>query len=297
MLPGGDPMTLRLIALNGLRLSVAGALLCLSPAFAQTSPSQTQAAKTRVSPVTHSPATQTPAVNAAADQPKSRIDPCSAAWIQAAARAQVAPNLIGCTIQDVAVPLARVGILPSPSEHDGPEPAGTIIAQKPVAGEPLKRGGTLSLQFSTGKVPQPAQETPAPATSAEPETSPASAAPVEPEPVPESAAAPSSETAQSATAESVQSDVETAWPTEPPPKQPSVWEAILSFLTTYPLAILIGLGVAITAIVLSLSGGKGGRKTSRKSSRGLPQVTCEAEFGPGRLVVRGPLVLGEKGGG
>lgn len=278
---GGDPMTLRLIALNGL---LAGVLcLSVSPAFAQTAPSRVAAASQSSAATTEKPS-------------RDRIDPCSAAWIEAAVKEQTAPNVVGCNIKDVTLPLVRVGVLPSPSKHDGKERVGEIVAQKPAAGEPLKRGGTLSMQVSTGKVPQPAQETPVPATSAAPEIPVSSAAPVEPEPMPESAAEPSSEAAQSATAGSVQSDVETAWRTEPPPKQPSFWETILSFLTTYPLAILIGLGVVIAAIVLSMSGGKGGRKTGRKSSRSLPHVTCEAEFGPGRLVRRGPLVLGEKGG-
>lgn len=288
-------MTTRLFALNASRLSLTVAVLCLSasPAFAQTAASRTGAVQPTQSSGAQSSAapTDTPA--------RGRVDPCSAAWIEAAAKQRVAPNVVGCNIKDVTLPLVRVGVLPSPSKHDGKEPAGQIVAQTPEAGAPLKRGGTLAMQVSTGRVPQPAQEAPAPATSAAPETPaetppekppetvPASAAPAEPKP--DTAPAPMSEAAS-----------ETAQPAAPntdsKPKIPEL--ATPTGLVAFrgvKILLLIGLGILAALGVVALA--KGGGKSGRKSARGLPHVTCEAEFGPGRLVRRGPLVLGEKGSG
>jgi hypothetical protein len=238
-------------------------------------------------------------VPATSDATGGRSTACSARWIAAAAEKQIAPNLVGCNIKDVTAPLLRAKIVPAPRETDNTASVGTILTQRPAAGEPLKPFGRLTLQVSTGKAPAPAQETPAPATSAAPEQPPerppvSSAAPTEPAAASSSAASPAPEPAASAESKPpLLTDGRVEFKEVPVSAKPTdVPDSLREFITTYPLVLLVGLGIFFAAIAgLAMNG----RKTGRTSSKVLPRVACEATFGPGRLVRRGPLVLGEKG--
>lgn len=283
MLPGGDPMPNRLIAI--LCLSA----LVLSPAatvFAQNAP------VTHVSPAAQTPASQTAGSSAAASSSDTyyRSAPCSEAIIRSAAAKKVAPPLVGCPVAGTYQPLLQFFlIVPRVHKTDSTVPAGQILNQSPAAGAPLDKAGKLSFDVSTGTPPpeKPAASTEVPATSAAPEKPPvSSAAPVEPM-APASPAAPSSEDASS---ESSAPGLAT-----PPPltdERIVFKESFLDDVLAFPMVLLVGLGVfavAITGLIMN------GRKTGRKSSKALPHVSCEATFGPGRVVRRGPLVLGEKG--
>ncbi len=271
-------MTIRLDFVACLRLSVAiAALSVAAPVFAQTAPA-------KVAPLTRSVATQTPA----AAQTRTDTARCSISQVEAAVERHAAPDVVGCNIKDVTAPLLRTGIIPAPSDSNSTQALGTILAQKPAAGEALKRGARLALQVSNGKAP--AQETPArteaPATSAGPEK-PAETPPVSSvAPPPESAVAPSSEAAP----------VQPPVPATPPlltdgSVEMKVVPVEIHRLTIPGNIVWVLMAVCVLAAILAI-----GRMTGRgKPSKTLPRVTCKAEFGPGRLVRRGALVLGEKG--
>jgi hypothetical protein len=266
-------------------------VLCLSGlAFSQAAPAFAQSAAARYLPA-QTPATQAPAASAATSSaaPSEVRQParCSESLIRAAAAKKVAPALVGCPVAGTYKPLLQFFVIvPRVHKTDSAEPAGRILSQSPAAGAPLAKAGQLTFDVSTGV---PASEKPvasaeAPATSAAPS-----------EPAPESTAALTSSEAAPVTSESSLPGAAT-----PPPLTDGrvVFEdhgggnTLQALVMNNLSSILIGFVVAVGALALSRTG----RKTSRKSSKALPRVTCEATFGPGRLVRRGPLVLGEKGG-
>ncbi|MFT3996520.1 MAG: PASTA domain-containing protein [Asticcacaulis sp.] len=236
--------------------------------------------------------------------PVESPEACSAGAIRTAAAKQTAPAVTGCRYDVVAGPVARFFLaLPVARKVDDPAALGTIIAQSPEAGRPLKPGGRLVLSVSTGRAPK-AEEAASSGVSSVSSSSASSSsgassstAPVPgrpPEPKPEPVTPP-------------QPNV----PAEPEPPAPAQASAVAFSpeakgterpgrpLSDAPWPWIAGFAVLIVLIVAAASAGLrwGGLRRSGSRGSGLiaPAVTVRLTPGEARLKTRGSLVKGRKG--
>lgn len=244
---------------------------------------------------------------------------CGAGAIRAAAAKQVAPRLVGCSYDDVAVPLAQYfAIYPSLTKTPGDDASSTILQQTPAAGEPLTAGGQLALQVSVGpaRSPQPA-ETPAvpPSTDTPSTEAPMTQTPVTDLPPPvsktpvEDAAPAASAEPQVAGPKSAQPEAVAEAPHNAPPK--FAWPKLslpkfdlpkfhLPDITlprlTFPAYLLrpglawAWIGTALVGVLLFVVW-RGRRPRSEITYDRVPQVSARFVFGPSRLSASGPLVM------
>jgi hypothetical protein len=230
-------------------------------------------------------------VSAAAQ--KSRT--CAPSAIRAAAAKQVAPNLVGCRYDEVAVPLVRYfSIFPVLTKTPGSAATSTILEQTPAAGEPLAAGGQLALNVSVGPSQKP--EAPKPGTPKPEETA---AAPVE---TPVAEAVPPQQSAPDPVPVLAVSDapaeILTVAP-EAPARSPGVswpsvkWPALAYLFRPALLGVWLGLLVFGIGIVMTF---RGRRKRPEKGYDRVPKVTARLEYGPGRLSAHGPLVVSRESG-
>ncbi|HTN41880.1 MAG TPA: hypothetical protein VLZ84_12055 [Asticcacaulis sp.] len=194
---------------------------------------------------------------------------CGPSAIRAAAAKQVAPNLVGCRYDDVAVPLVRYfSIFPVLTKTPDGKANSAILQQSPAAGQPLAAGGQLALTVSVGLSPQP-EATKAPAeavpdvtTVADADISADAAAPVE-----LMTFAPAS-------------DAVPAKPEKMPP-------AVNLFR---PALLWIWGGILAVAIAIALVF-RGKRKRSEYGYDRVPKVVATLDCDPGKLNAHGPLVV------
>lgn len=252
---------------------------------------------------------------------------CGAGAIRAAAAKQVAPRLVGCRYDDVAVPLAQYfAIYPSLTKTPGDDASSTILQQTPAAGEPLTAGGQLALQVSVGPARSPqAAETPAvaPSTDTPSTEAPMTETPVIETPVAEAQAslpppvqkAPVEDAPPAASAEPQMAEPESvaetprntrpkfAWPKLSLPKL-DVPKFHLPDITlpklTFPGYLLrpdlawAWIGTVLVGVLLFFAW-RGRRPRSDITYDRVPQVSARFVFGPSRLSASGPLVM-ESGG-
>jgi len=251
---------------------------------------------------------------------------CGAGAIRAAAAKQVAPRLVGCRYDDVAVPLAQYfAIYPSLTKTPGDDASSTILQQTPAAGEPLAAGGQLALQVSVGPARSPqAAETPAapPSTDTPSTEAPMTETPVIETPVADAQAdlpppvqkAPVKDAAPAVSAEAPTSEPKAAeaprntrpkfaWPKLSMPKL-DVPKFHLPEITlpklTFPGYLLrpdlawAWIGTALVGVLLFFVW-RGRRPRSEITYDRVPQVSARFVFGPSRLSASGPLVM-ESGG-
>jgi hypothetical protein len=252
---------------------------------------------------------------------------CGAGAIRAAAAKQVAPRLVGCRYDDVAVPLAQYfAIYPSLTKTPGDDASSTILQQTPAAGEPLTAGGQLALQVSVGPARSPqAAETPAvpPSTDTPSTEAPMTETPVIETPVAEAQAslpppvqkAPVEDAPPAASAEPQMAEPESvaetprntrpkfAWPKLSLPKL-DVPKFHLPEITlpklTFPGYLLrpdlawAWIGTVLVGVLLFFAW-RGRRPRSDITYDRVPQVSARFVFGPSRLSASGPLVM-ESGG-
>ena len=247
---------------------------------------------------------------------------CGAGAIRAAAAKQVAPRLVGCRYDDVAVPLAQYfAIYPSLTKTPGDDASSTILQQTPAAGELLAAGGQLALQVSVGPARSPqAAETPAapPSTDTPSTEAPMTETPVIETPVADAQAdlpppvqkAPVKDAVPAASAEAPTSEPKAAeaprntrpkfaWPKLSMPKFD--WPKFDRPEITLPKAAFPGYllrpGLAWAWIGMGLVGAMlflvwhGRRRRSDITFDRVPQVTARLVFGPSRLSASGPLVM------
>ena len=248
---------------------------------------------------------------------------CGAGAIRAAAAKQVAPRLVGCRYDDVAVPLAQYfAIYPSLTKTPGDDVSSTILQQTPAAGDPLTAGGQLALQVSVGPARSPqAAETPAVPPSTD---TPSTEAPMTETPVIETSMtdaqadrplpvqkAPVEEVAPVASAESQMAEPKPAveaprdarpkfvWPKLSLPKfglpQFHLPDVTLPRLTFPAYLLRPGLawawiGTALVGVLLFFVW-RGRRPRSEITYDRVPQVSARLVFGPSRLSASGPLVM------
>ena len=242
---------------------------------------------------------------------------CGAGAIRAAAAKQVAPRLVGCRYDDVAVPLAQYfAIYPSLTKTPGDDASSTILQQTPAAGEPLTAGGQLALQVSVGpaRAPQPAETAAISSSTDSPSTeAPMTETPVIETPVAEAQAslpppvqkAPVEDVVPAASAEPPISEAKAAEaPRDAPPK--FVWPKLslpkfhLPDITlprlTFPAYLLrpglawAWIGTALVGVLLFFVW-RGRRPRSEITYDRVPQVSARFVFGPSRLSASGPLVM------
>lgn len=230
-------------------------------------------------------------VPVSASAQKSRT--CAPPAIRAAAAKQVAPNLVGCRYDEVAVPLMRYfSIFPVLTKTPGREATSTILEQVPAAGAPLTAGGQLALNVSVGPAlkpatPKPEETATAPVAAPLPQPpAPAVAVPVVLAPVVSVSDAPAEMTAPAAVPEaparfSGLSLPSVKWPALAYLFQPALLGGWLGLL-------VLGIGILMTF--------RGRRRRSENGYDRVPKVTARLEYGPGRLSARGPLVLSRESG-
>gem|GEM_PF-1171012 len=222
---------------------------------------------------------------------------CSAGAIRMAAANQTAPAVTGCRYDAVAGPVAQFFLaLPVAHKLDDPAALGTIIAQSPQAGQPLKPGGRLVLSVSTERTPKAEEATSSSVSSAssssagssstapvpgrppelksEPVTPPQPDVPAEPEPPP--APAQASAIASSSSSQGQVAEI----PGRKLPDAPWPWIA----------------GFAALIVLIAVAAGTALRR-GRSHISGLiaPAVSLRLTPGEARLKARGPLVKGRKG--
>jgi hypothetical protein len=252
---------------------------------------------------------------------------CGAGAIRAAAAKQVAPRLVGCRYDDVAVPLAQYfSIYPSLTKTPGDDVSSTILQQTPSAGDPLTAGGQLALQVSVGPArSSQAAETPAalPSTDTPSTEAPMTETPVIETPVAEAQAslpppvqkAPVEDAAPAASAEAPMAvskptmeaphtpQPKFAWPKLSLPKfdWPKFdWPEITLPKLTFPGYLLrpdlawAWIGTVLVGVLLFFAW-RGRRPRSDITYDRVPQVSARFVFGPSRLSASGPLVM-ESGG-
>ncbi len=215
---------------------------------------------------------------------------CAPSVIRAAAAKQVAPNLVGCRYDEVAVPLVRYfSIFPALTKTPGSEATSTILEQTPAAGEPLAAGGQLALNVAVGPSVKPEApagavapvetETPVVAETTQPQqASPdvASASSVSEAPIEITEFVAASETpAASALLPRIQ------LPSLAYLRRPGLLWALLSI-------VVFGIGLILTL--------RGRRSRPEYGYERVPKVTARLEYGPGRLNANGPLIVGKEGG-
>lgn len=206
---------------------------------------------------------------------KSRT--CAPSAIRAAAAKQVAPNLVGCRYNEVAVPLVRYfSIFPVLTRTSGDSAASVILEQKPAAGEPLTAGGQLALSISAAQ-PKPQETTVVEA--------PVAAPPAEPAPLAVSVSAAPVERVELPAISQVSAKK------GPPLRLPSL------NVGGRPSLSWVWLGVTLAgfaAVVLVFRGRR--RRSPEQGFDRVAKVTARLEYGPGRLNAHGPLVVGREGG-
>ncbi|UDF03114.1 PASTA domain-containing protein [Asticcacaulis sp. AND118] len=230
--------------------------------------------------------------------PNESPGPCSAGAIRLAAAKQSAPALTGCRYEAVAGPVAQFFLtLPVARKTDDQASPGTIVAQNPEAGQPLKPGGRLVLNVSTGRPPKAGEETPAnpasePASSLSESGSPVSSSSAEPVPgrptVPTAEPAPQPEmpvASESSETPSTGVPSITPEPSLPPipaeaPEVPWLWIA-------GAVALIVLLAAAVGAL-FKRGGSRGGGLIA-------PAVSLRLVPGEARLKTRSALVSGRKG--
>lgn len=206
---------------------------------------------------------------------------CTPAAIRAAAAKQVAPYLVGCRYDEVAVPLVRYfSIFPVLTKTPGATAASTILEQSPVAGAPLEAGGQLALSVSAGSVSV--------GPSSGPET-----ANLPAETVSREVAVPAV-MADAATVSEAPADLmvltaasEAASPA--PVKTPAGVNLFRPALFWIWGAIL-GVGTAVALIF------RGRHRRSEYGYDRVPKVAARLEYGPGRLSTHGPLIVSRETG-
>ncbi|MFT4076689.1 MAG: hypothetical protein QM647_14290 [Asticcacaulis sp.] len=202
---------------------------------------------------------------------------CGAGAIRAAAAKQVAPNLVGCRYDAVAVPLAQYfSIFPSLTKTAGEKASSTILQQAPAAGEPLGAGGQLALQVSVGPAGMP---TAAPLTQPQVIAAPV-ANPTVPDTVADTETVPPAAVYQAPSSE-VQTSKSTAQP-------------LLPAYLLRPGLIWAWVGIIAAGVVVVLIW-RARRPRYGGGYDRVPQVSARFVFGPSRLSASGPLVL--KSGG
>ncbi len=214
---------------------------------------------------------------------------CGDAAIRAAAARQMAPRLIGCRYDEVAVPLVRYfSIFPVLTKTPGSAATSTILEQTPAVGEPLAAGGQLALSVSVGPSPAP-KETAGAAAPVEAEA-PLVADTVQPAQTP-----PDQAIATSASEAPVEVTGQTmaAEPPVVPVSLPRLKLPSLTYLLR-PDLLWAGLGILVFGIGLSLAF-RGRRSRSAYGFERVPKVTARFEFSPGRLSANGPLIVGKEG--
>jgi len=233
-------------------------------------------------------------VPASASAQKSRT--CAPSAIRAAAAKQVAPNLVGCRYDEVAVPLMRYfSIFPVLTKTPGREATSTILEQAPAAGAPLTAGGQLALSVSVGPAlkpatPKPEEAAPVPAEAAAPAAEasplPQPPAPVVSAPVVSVSDAPAEMTAPAAVPEAPARFSGLSLPSVK-------WPALAYLFQPALLGVWLGLLVLGIGILMTF---RGRRRRSENGYDRVPKVTARLEYGPGRLSARGPLVLSRESG-
>ena len=244
---------------------------------------------------------------------------CGAGAIRAAAAKQVAPRLVGCRYDDVAVPLAQYfAIFPALTKTPGDDASSTILQQTPAAGEPLTAGGQLALQVSVGpaRAPQAAEAPAVPPSTDTPSTeAPVTQTPVTDLPPPvsktpvEDAAPAASAEPQVAGPKSAQPEAVAEAPHGAPPKLAPPKLSLPKFdlpkfhlpeitlpRLTFPAHLLrpglawAWIGTALVGVLLFFVW-RGRRPRSEITYDRVPQVSARFVFGPSRLSASGPLVL------
>ena len=215
---------------------------------------------------------------------------CAPSIIRAAAAKQVAPNLVGCRYDEVAVPLVRYfSIFPALTKTPGGKANSTILEQTPAAGQPLAAGGQLALNVSVGP-------------SVKPEAAAGAVAPVETEtPVVAETAQPqqaspdvASAFRASETPIEITEFVAASEAPAPPAVLPRIQLPSLAYLRRPGLLwALLGIVVFGIGIILTFRGKK---TRSEYGYERVPKVTARLEYGPGRLSANGPLIVGREGG-
>jgi hypothetical protein len=235
------------------------------------------------------------ALQAEAAQVKTRS--CGASAIRAAAAQQVAPRLVGCRYDDVAVPLAQYfSIFPALTKTPGDEATSTIVEQTPAAGQPLLAGGQLALQVSVGESHPPLPEKApgfTPVEAAPASTPPEGSKPVETKPV----------KPKPADSGPVQADTPTltvAAPAAPVQAREAASQQALPKLNlpniTLP-AYLMRPGLLWAWLVIGVVGVWVSLKWRRRrpspdvTYERVPQVSARFEFGPSRVTASGPLIV------
>ncbi|MGN6207942.1 hypothetical protein [Asticcacaulis sp.] len=247
---------------------------------------------------------------------------CGAGAIRAAAAKQVAPRLVGCRYDDVAVPLAQYfAIFPALTKTPGDDASSTILQQTPAAGEPLTAGGQLALQVSVGPArgPQTAETSAISSSTDSPSTeAPMTETPVIETPVADAQAdlpppvqkAPVEDAVPAASAEAPMAEPKAAEaPHNVPPK--FAWPKLslpkfdlpkfhLPEITvprlTFPAYLLrpglawAWIGTALVGVLLFFVW-RGRRPRSEITYDRVPQVSARFVFGPSRLSASGPLVM------
>jgi hypothetical protein len=216
---------------------------------------------------------------------------CAPSAIRAAAAKQVAPNLVGCRYDEVAVPLVRYfSIFPALTKTPGSEATSTILEQTPAAGEPLAAGGQLALNVAVGPSLKPVEAAGAAAASAE-------APPVA---VAEAAQAQQASPDQASAANASEAPIEIAEfvAASKAPPAPAVLPRIqlpsLAYLRR-PGLLWAVLGIVVFGIGIVMTF-RGRRSRTEYGYERVPKVTARLEYGPGRLSANGPLIVGREGG-
>ncbi len=223
---------------------------------------------------------------AGATQMKARS--CGPSAIRAAALKQVAPRLVGCRYDEVAVPLVRYfSIFPALTKTPGSEATNTILEQTPAAGESLAPGGQLALNVSVGRSLKP-EVTAGTVAPAEIATLAEAAQPRQVSPNPVSAA-----NASDAPIEVMAFVTASEAPAIPAPS-PSMKLSSLTYLLR-PGLLWVWLGIVVVGIGIALAF-RGKRGRSGYGYERVPKVTARLEYSPSRLSANGPLVVGRERG-
>lgn len=225
--------------------------------------------------------------------------PCSAGAMRLAAAKQIAPALTGCRYDAVAGSVAQFFLtLPVARKTDDRAALGTVVAQSPEAGQPLKPGGRLVLNVSTGHPPKVEEDAPASPAAEPPSSSSISASSVS-SPVPEPVSEPVPERPATPTAEPLpqpetpvapeQADLPASEPSLPPAhaETTDVWPDV-------PWPWIAG-AVALIALLAVAAGALFRRGGSRGGGLIAPAVSLRLVPGEARLKTRGALVSGRKG--
>jgi hypothetical protein len=211
---------------------------------------------------------------------------CTPAAIRAAAAKQVAPYLVGCRYDEVAVPLVRYfSIFPVLTKTPGATATSTILEQSPVAGAPLEAGGQLALSVSAGSVS-------------------AGSVSVGPSSVPETANLPAETVSGEAAVPAVMADAATvseapadlmvltaaSEDASPAPVKTPAGVNLFRPALFWIWGAILGVGTAVALIF------RGRHRRSEYGYDRVPKVAARLEYGPGRLSTHGPLIVSRETG-